>query len=102
MKVRIDKLLFDRGIAPSRQRAQALILAGRVLVDDQKVEKPGTAVADDAALRVLGDDLRYVSRGGLKLEDLFGRRRLHRRLHGLHAAARSGACDRNRYRIWPD
>jgi len=68
MKVRIDKLLFDRGIAPSRQRAQALILAGRVLVDDQKVEKPGTAVADDAALRVLGDDLRYVSRGGLKLE----------------------------------
>jgi 23S rRNA (cytidine1920-2'-O)/16S rRNA (cytidine1409-2'-O)-methyltransferase len=52
----------------SRERAQALILAGRVLVAEQKVEKPGTPVAEDAALRVLGDDMRYVSRGGLKLE----------------------------------
>ena len=52
----------------SRERAQALILAGRVLVGEQKVEKPGTPVAEDAALRVLGDDMRYVSRGGLKLE----------------------------------
>jgi len=68
MKVRLDKLVFERGLAPSRERAQALILAGRVLVDEQKVEKPGTSVANDAVLRVLGDDLRYVSRGGLKLE----------------------------------
>ena len=59
---------MERGLAGSRERAQALILAGRVLVEEQKVEKPGTAVAEDAALRVLGDDLRYVSRGGLKLE----------------------------------
>jgi len=68
MKVRLDKALVERGLAASRERAQALILAGRVLVAEQRVEKPGTPVADDAALRVLGDDLRYVSRGGLKLE----------------------------------
>jgi 23S rRNA (cytidine1920-2'-O)/16S rRNA (cytidine1409-2'-O)-methyltransferase len=68
MKHRLDKLLVDRGLAPSRERAQALILAGRVLVNEQKLEKPGTSIAQDANLRLLGDDLRYVSRGGLKLE----------------------------------
>ena len=68
MKLRLDRLLVDRGLAPTRERAQALILAGRVLVDEQKVEKPGHAVQETSALRMLGDDLRYVSRGGLKLE----------------------------------
>jgi 23S rRNA (cytidine1920-2'-O)/16S rRNA (cytidine1409-2'-O)-methyltransferase len=68
MKIRLDKALVERGLARSRERAQALILAGRVLVGEQKVDKPGTPVAEDAALRVLGDDMRYVSRGGLKLE----------------------------------
>jgi 23S rRNA (cytidine1920-2'-O)/16S rRNA (cytidine1409-2'-O)-methyltransferase len=68
MKTRLDKLLVERGLAPSRERAQAVILAGRVLVDEQKVEKPGHAVAETASLRLLGEDLRYVSRGGLKLE----------------------------------
>ena len=68
MKVRLDKLLLDRGLAASRQRAQALILAGKVLVDGQKIEKAGTGVAADADLRLLGEDLKYVSRGGLKLE----------------------------------
>jgi len=68
MKLRLDKLLVDRGLAASRERAQALILAGRVLVDEQKVTKAGTSVADDANIRTLGDDLKYVSRGGLKLE----------------------------------
>jgi 23S rRNA (cytidine1920-2'-O)/16S rRNA (cytidine1409-2'-O)-methyltransferase len=68
MKARLDKFLVERGLVPSRERAQALILAGRVLVNEQKVEKPGAAVAEDAAVRFLGDDLRYVSRGGLKLE----------------------------------
>ena len=65
---RLDKLLVERGLVPSRERAQALILAGRVLVNEQKVEKPGAGVAADAAVRLLGDDLRYVGRGGLKLE----------------------------------
>ncbi len=68
MKVRLDKLLVERGLAASRERAQALVLAGRVLVDEQKIDKPGSPVAEDAAIRMLGDDLRYVSRGGLKLE----------------------------------
>jgi 23S rRNA (cytidine1920-2'-O)/16S rRNA (cytidine1409-2'-O)-methyltransferase len=68
MKIRLDKALVERGLAGSRERAQALVLAGRVLVAEQRVEKPGTPVAEDAALRVLGEDLKYVSRGGLKLE----------------------------------
>ncbi len=68
VKVRIDKLLVDRGLAQSRERAQALVLAGKVLVNQQKVEKPGAAVPADAAVRLLGEDLRYVSRGGLKLQ----------------------------------
>ncbi len=68
MKQRLDKLIVERGLVPSRERAQALVLAGRVLVNDQKIDKPGTSVTDDANIRLLGDDLRYVSRGGLKLE----------------------------------
>lgn len=59
---------MERGLVPSRERAQAMILAGRVLVDEQKVQKSGHAVADDCEVRLLGSDLRYVSRGGLKLE----------------------------------
>ncbi|MGD0797157.1 MAG: TlyA family RNA methyltransferase [Acidobacteriaceae bacterium] len=68
MKTRLDKALVERGLAGSRERAQALVIAGRVLVGEQRVEKPGTAVEADAALRVIGEDLKYVSRGGLKLE----------------------------------
>ena len=68
MKTRLDKLLVTRGLAASRERAQALILAGKVLVNEQKIEKAGANVTEDAALRLLGEDLRYVSRGGLKLE----------------------------------
>ncbi len=68
MKIRIDKLLVERGLAPSRERAQALILAGKVLADEQKIEKAGAQVETDARLRLLGGNLRYVSRGGLKLE----------------------------------
>ena len=68
MRNRLDKLLFERRLAPSRERAQALILAGRVLVNEQKIEKPGAPVDDAALLRVLGEEQRYVSRGGLKLE----------------------------------
>jgi 23S rRNA (cytidine1920-2'-O)/16S rRNA (cytidine1409-2'-O)-methyltransferase len=67
-KIRLDKLLVDQGHAASRERAQALILAGRVLVDEQRVDKPGTSVPLAASIRLLGADLKYVSRGGLKLE----------------------------------
>jgi len=68
MKIRLDRLLVERGMVASRERAQALILAGKVLVDEQKIEKSGITVEADAVLRLLGEDLKYVSRGGLKLE----------------------------------
>jgi 23S rRNA (cytidine1920-2'-O)/16S rRNA (cytidine1409-2'-O)-methyltransferase len=68
LKLRLDKLLVDRGVAASRERAQALILAGKVLVNDQKIEKAGAQVESEASIRLLGEDLKYVSRGGLKLE----------------------------------
>ena len=67
-KIRLDRLLFERGLAPSRERAQALILAGKVLVREQKIEKPGAAVDPSLPIRLLAKDLKYVSRGGLKLE----------------------------------
>jgi 23S rRNA (cytidine1920-2'-O)/16S rRNA (cytidine1409-2'-O)-methyltransferase len=68
VKLRLDKLLVDRGLAASRERAQALILAGKVLVNDQKLDKAGVQVMADVEVRLLGEDLKYVSRGGLKLE----------------------------------
>jgi 23S rRNA (cytidine1920-2'-O)/16S rRNA (cytidine1409-2'-O)-methyltransferase len=68
LKVRLDRLLVDRGLAASRERAQALILAGKVLVNEQKMEKAGAQIPEEAAIRLLGEDLKYVSRGGLKLE----------------------------------
>jgi 23S rRNA (cytidine1920-2'-O)/16S rRNA (cytidine1409-2'-O)-methyltransferase len=68
MKMRLDKLLLSRQLVPTREKAQALVLAGRVLVNEQKIDKPGSSVTEDAAIRILGDDLRYVSRGGFKLE----------------------------------
>ncbi len=84
MRNRLDKLLLAQGLAPSRERAQALILAGRVLVDQQKVEKPGANVEDTAILRVLGEEQRYVSRGGLKLEAALARWQID--LRGRHCA----------------
>ncbi len=68
VKTRLDKLLVERGLTPSRERAQALILAGKVLVNEQKMEKAGASIDSAAVVRLLGEDLRYVSRGGLKLE----------------------------------
>ncbi len=64
---RLDKLLVDRGLVESREKAKALIMAGRVLVDGKKITKAGTKVRVDASLQV-EEDLPYVSRGGLKLE----------------------------------
>ena len=82
MKERLDKLLTASGLVPSRERAQALIVAGRVLVDEQKVEKAGTLVASTAQLRILGEQQRYVSRGGLKLEHALTHWQIS--LDGLH------------------
>lgn len=65
---RLDGVVVRRGIGGSRERARALILAGRILVNEQKIDKPGAMVAADSVIRLLGEELRYVSRGGLKLE----------------------------------
>jgi 23S rRNA (cytidine1920-2'-O)/16S rRNA (cytidine1409-2'-O)-methyltransferase len=67
-KIRLDRLLAERGLTDSRAKAQALILAGQVLVEDQKVEKCGAAVSREAAVRLLAEPPTYVSRGGLKLK----------------------------------
>ena len=67
-KTRLDVLLVERGLVPTRQKAQAIIMAGSVFVMGQRVDKPGTAVLHDAPIEVHGHTLRYVSRGGLKLE----------------------------------
>ncbi len=67
-KIRLDKLLLQRGVVPSRERAQALVLAGNVLVNGQKVQKSGVAVDAASEIRLLGEVMKYVGRGGLKLE----------------------------------
>ncbi len=67
-KTRLDVLLVERGLEESRQRAQADIMSGIVFVGGRRVDKPGAAVPDDAEVEVRGNTLRYVSRGGLKLE----------------------------------
>ncbi len=67
-KLRLDKLMLERGLVPSRERAASLILAGRVLSNEQKITKAGTSVPVDASLRILGEDPPFVSRGGLKLQ----------------------------------
>lgn len=67
-KTRLDVLLVEQGFLESRQKAQATIMSGIVFVNGQRVDKPGTSVPNDAAIEVRGHTLRYVSRGGLKLE----------------------------------
>jgi 23S rRNA (cytidine1920-2'-O)/16S rRNA (cytidine1409-2'-O)-methyltransferase len=67
-KERLDVLLVERGLAPSRERAKALLLAGQVRVNGVREEKPGTQIAKDAAIEFVGETLRYASRAGLKLE----------------------------------
>jgi 23S rRNA (cytidine1920-2'-O)/16S rRNA (cytidine1409-2'-O)-methyltransferase len=67
-KIRLDLLLARRGLAESREKAQAIVFAGQVLVNGRKEDKSGALVPEDAEIRILGETLRYVGRGGLKLE----------------------------------
>lgn len=67
-KVRLDQLVFDLGLAPSRERARTTIMAGDVFVDGQRADKPGMPVDPEKKVEVRGNALPYVSRGGLKLE----------------------------------
>lgn len=67
-RVRLDRLLVERGISPTRERARALILSGIVIVEENRIDKAGTLVSRNAEIRIKGDDNPYVSRGGLKLK----------------------------------
>ena len=74
-KQRLDVVLVEKGLASSREKAKALIMAGKVLVDEKKIDKAGTEINPELPIRLLGQDIPYVSRGGLKLEaalDAFG------------------------------
>ena len=73
LRVRIDQLLVDRGLAESRARAQALVMAGLVIVGGKKIDKAGTQVAEDAGIELKGQDHPWVSRGGLKLVEALDR-----------------------------
>ena len=68
MKKRIDILLTEKKIFESRTKSQAMIMAGKILVNGQKVEKSGTLIEEKAEIKIIGENLKYVSRGGLKLE----------------------------------
>ena len=102
MKKRLDMLMMDRALAPSREKAKAYIMAGDVYVDGQKEDKAGTMFPETVKIEVRGNTLPYVSRGGLKLEKamknfdvtLDGKvcmdvRSLYRWFHGLYASERS-------------
>ncbi|MCG6912242.1 MAG: TlyA family RNA methyltransferase [Deltaproteobacteria bacterium] len=67
-KQRLDLALLDRGLAPSRQRARAMIMAGKISVNNQRTDKPGASVTPADSIALIGEDIPYVSRGGLKLE----------------------------------
>jgi 23S rRNA (cytidine1920-2'-O)/16S rRNA (cytidine1409-2'-O)-methyltransferase len=67
-KPRIDVLMVERGLAPSRERAQSMIMAGQVQIAGQRIDKPGTRISADSQVEIVGQPLRYASRGGLKLE----------------------------------
>jgi 23S rRNA (cytidine1920-2'-O)/16S rRNA (cytidine1409-2'-O)-methyltransferase len=68
LKQRLDKLMVERGLSPSREKAQALIMAGQVVVGDHAAQKAGQQVTADVEIRIKGEVMPYVSRGGLKLE----------------------------------
>ncbi len=67
-KIRLDKLLVERGIVPTREKAHAIIMSGIVVVGEERVDKAGTLVSAEAEIRIKGDQNPYVSRGGLKIE----------------------------------
>lgn len=67
-RIRLDQLLVNKGLVLSREKGKALIMAGKVYVDGEKVDKPGTGIIEDANVEIKGESIPYVSRGGLKLE----------------------------------
>ena len=102
-KERLDVLMVQRNLAESREKAKALIMSGIVYVNGQKEDKAGTSFEETVQIEVRGSTLKYVSRGGLKLEKamsrfgvetgrqgMYGRRGFHRRIYGLYAPERGG------------
>jgi 23S rRNA (cytidine1920-2'-O)/16S rRNA (cytidine1409-2'-O)-methyltransferase len=67
-KIRLDLAMMEKGLSPTRQRSRALIMAGKVLVNNRPVNKPGRQISVNDDIRIKGEDIPYVSRGGLKLE----------------------------------
>ena len=103
MKIRLDQYLVQHGLIQSRERAKAMIMSGVVFVNEQKVDKAGEMIKEDAKVEVRGHDIGYVSRGGLKLEKamqcfsadaqgqgVHGHWCIDRRVYRLHAAERCG------------
>ena len=91
MKERLDVLMVKRALASSREKAKAIIMSGNVYVDGQKEDKAGSMFPEEAEIVVRGNTLKYVSRGGLKLEKamaefLHGCGFFHRRIYGLYAS----------------
>lgn len=68
-KIRLDMLMLEKGLVKSREEAQGLILAGRVMVNEETVNRPGQGLSHESAIKILGDHCPYVSRGGLKLQE---------------------------------
>ena len=92
-KTRLDVALVEQGFAESREKAKAIIMSGIVYVNNQKSDKAGKDVKDDDVIEVRGKTLKYVSRGGLKLEKAmecfpYGCGRINRRIHRLYANER--------------
>ena len=87
MKIRLDQYLVQHGLIQSRERAKAMIMSGVVFVNEQKVDKAGEMIKEDAKVEVRGHDIGYVSRGGLKLEKAM---QCFPRVYRLHAAERCG------------
>ena len=105
MKTRLDVLMVERGLAESREKAKAIIMSGNVFVDGQREDKAGASFPEKAVIEVKGSPLKYVSRGGLKLEKAMSHfdvelRIIHRRIYGLYAAewSKEGLCCRRRKR----
>ena len=97
MKIRLDQYLVQHGMIQSRERAKALIMAGVVFVNEQKVDKAGEMIKEDAKVEVRGHDIGYVSRGGLKLEKAYELFRTFPERQNFISSTEGGAachCDR--------
>ncbi len=97
MKERLDVLLVNRGLAPSREKAKTMIMEGNVFVNNNREDKAGSTFPDDCNIEIHGKTLQYVSRGGLKLEKAMTHLSFHDRWQGVHGYR---CFDRRFYRLY--